>query len=92
LPQARIPRFFAVLQDLPLVSSPHAPATWPAPPVSVANEVLHTSAGGSGALHVFVPTTSPFFEPGVTSDFMYRIADFTQAFQLRTARVQFTGK
>jgi hypothetical protein len=67
-------------------------ATWPAPPTSLLNQVLHTSAGGAGALHVSLPTTTPGFDSGVTSDFMYRIVDFTQAFELRTACASFTGK
>ena len=67
-------------------------ATWPAPPVSVLNQVLHTSPTGMGALHLRLETTSPFFDPGVTSDFMYRIVNFNQAFELRSACVQFTGQ
>jgi hypothetical protein len=67
-------------------------ATWPSPPVSVLNQVLHTSPGGSGALHLFFPTNSPFFEPGVTSDFMYRVVNFSRTFELRSACVSFTGK
>jgi hypothetical protein len=66
--------------------------TWPAPPASLANQVLHTSPTGMGVLHVSLETTSPFFDPGVMSDFMYRVVDFDQTFELRSACVQFTGQ
>ena len=67
-------------------------ATWPAPPTSLLSEVLHTSPAGTGVLHVFLENTSPFFDSGVESDFMYRVVDSTQMFQLRTECVTFTGK
>jgi hypothetical protein len=66
--------------------------TWPAPPVSVLNQVLHTSPTGMGALHLRLETTSPFFDPGVMSDFMYRLVNFDQTFELRSVCVQFTGQ
>ena len=65
-------------------------AAWPAPPVSLG--VIDTSGGGAGVLHLALETTNPFFNPGVTTDFMYRVVDFGQAFELRTACAQFTGK
>ena len=36
--------------------------------------------------------SSPFFDPGVMSDFKYRIVTFDQTFELRSACVQFTGQ
>ena len=62
------------------------------PPPPAGFLVLHTSPGGAASAHGPIETTSPFFDPGVVSDFMYRVVDFDQTFELRTACVQFTGQ
>ena len=74
------------------------PAPFPAPPLHAGLDdgIIHTSAGGAGATHVkfVIPDGGVLgaFEPGVKSDFKYRVVNLAQTFDLRSPCVVFTGK
>jgi hypothetical protein len=75
-----------------------SPASFPAPPIHAGGDdgIIHTSAGGAGATHVtfVIPDGGILgaFEPGVKSDFKYRVVNLAQTFDLRSPCVVFTGK
>jgi hypothetical protein len=74
------------------------PAPFPAPPIHAGLDdgIIHTSAGGAGATHItfVIPEGGVLgaFEPGVKSDFKYRVVNLAQTFDLRSPCVVFTGK
>ena len=71
------------------------PAPFPNPPANTI-AVLHTSAGGAASAHIKfeVPEGAFFgvFDPGVKSDFKWRVVNLAQSFDLRTPCVVLTGK
>ena len=74
------------------------PGTFPSPPVHAGGDdgILHTSAGGSASTHIKFPIAEGgalgAFEPGVKSDFKYRVVSGDGTFDLRSECVVLTGK
>lgn len=70
------------------------PASFPNPPRGL--RILHTSPDGAGAVNgvSVVPEGAFFgaFEPGVKTDFKYRLVNLAQTFDLRSDCIVLTGK
>ena len=74
------------------------PGTFPNPPVHAGGDdgILHTSVGGSASTHIKFAIAEGGalggFEPGVKSDFKYRVVSGDGTFDLRTPCIVYTGK
>lgn len=74
------------------------PPGFPIPPTHAGGDagIIHTTQGGSGSTHIKLPVAEGgalgAFEPGVASDFNYRVVNLAQTFDLRTACIVFIGK